>query len=42
MSANDVIGNQSLAAAIATIPATHSCTARPGVDATTPAPTPAG
>ena len=40
VSANDVIGNKSLAAAIATIPATHSCTARPGPDAVpTPAPT---
>jgi hypothetical protein len=41
VSANDVIGNKSLAAAIATIPATHACTARPGADAT-PTPTPAG
>ena len=40
VSANDVIGNKSLAAAIATIPATHACTERPGADAATPAPTP--
>ncbi|MBS1905408.1 MAG: DUF3515 domain-containing protein [Actinobacteria bacterium] len=40
VSANDVIGNKSLAAAIATIPATHQCTARPGADTATPAPTP--
>ncbi|MDQ4213173.1 DUF3515 family protein [Microbacterium sp. ASV81] len=39
VSANDVIGNKSLAAAIATIPADHACTARPGADAT-PAPAP--
>ncbi|MGN8025626.1 DUF3515 domain-containing protein [Microbacterium sp. 22242] len=39
VSANDVIGDKSLAAAIATIPATHACTARPGADAT-PSPTP--
>ena len=37
VSANDVIDNKSLAAAIATIPATHACVERPGTDAT-PAP----
>lgn len=41
VSANDVIGNKSLAAAIAAIPATHSCVARPG-DQATPTPTPSG
>lgn len=41
VSANDVIGNKSLAAAIATIPATHACTARPGADTATPTPSPA-
>lgn len=41
VSANDVIGNKSLAAAIATIPATHACTPRPGADAT-PTPSPTG
>ncbi|GAA4481452.1 DUF3515 domain-containing protein [Microbacterium panaciterrae] len=40
VSANDVIGNKSLAAAIATIPATHACTARPGADTATPTPAP--
>lgn len=40
VSANDVIGNKSLAAAIATIPATHACTERPGADVATSAPTP--
>lgn len=39
VSANDVIDNKSLAAAIATIPATHACVERPGADAT-PAPGP--
>ena len=36
ISPNDVIDNKSLAAAIAMIPATHSCIARPGAD---PSPT---
>lgn len=39
VSGNDVIDNKSLAAAIATIPATHACIERPGADPT-PAPSP--